>query len=126
MCKNIVNGLVLCLLLSIPIGCASKGRDASAGSQSGTAKIYVLRRLTALGGGGITISDNGKQIGTIHRGGIITWKREPGTVVVEASGATDAKLSTVVEANQVYFIEVRSSRAASPVSGSRNSFSFKG
>jgi hypothetical protein len=81
-------------------------------SESGKAKIYVLRKLTTLGGGGIVISDNGKPVGTIHRGSSISWMSEPGTILIEASAANNAKLSLAVQANQVYFVEVRKSRVA--------------
>jgi hypothetical protein len=101
MSTNFARGLVVCILSSLVISCASTGEV----NQSAKAKIYVLRRLSVLGGGGIAISDNGKSIGTIHRGGIVTWDREPGRVVIAASAASEAKMTLVVKANEVYYLE---------------------
>lgn len=110
--NNIVRGFVVCLLSSLVISCASTRRNTIATAGDGKAQIYVLRPLSVLGGGGIVITDNGKTVGTLHRGGIVKWEREPGALVVGATAANDAQVSITVEPNQVYFIEVRKRRVA--------------
>lgn len=104
MSTNLARGLLLYILSSLVISCALTGK---VGDQGAKAKIYVLRRFSVLGGSGIAISDNGKSIGTIHRGGIITWDREPGRVVIAASAASEANVTLVVQANQVYYLETK-------------------
>jgi hypothetical protein len=102
---NLVCGLVVCVLSNFVIGCSSV--EKVTGEQTGNAKIYVLRRLSVTGSGRIAISDNGKPVGTIDRGASLTWNRPPGTLVVTASHGTEAKETLTVQANQVYYIEVR-------------------
>jgi hypothetical protein len=102
---NLVCGLVVCVLSNLVIGCSFVGKVT--GEQTGNAKIYVLRRLSVTGSGRIAISDNGKPVGTIDRGEMLTWNRPPGTIVVTASHGTEAKETLTVQANQVYYIEVR-------------------
>jgi hypothetical protein len=102
---NLVCGLVVCVLSNLVIGCSFVGKVT--GEQTGNAKIYVLRRLSVTGSGRIAISDNGKPVGTIDRGEMLIWNRPPGTIVVTASHGTEAKETLTVQANQVYYIEVR-------------------
>jgi hypothetical protein len=102
---NFVCGLVVCVLSNLVIGCSFVGKVT--GEQTGNAKIYVLRRLSVTGSGRIAISDNGKPVGTIDRGGMLTWSRPPGTLVVAASHGAESKETLTVQANQVYYIEVR-------------------
>src|SRR4029077_2808104 len=105
MITHLLRGLAACVLLSAAVGCSSIGKFA--GNQSAKAKIYVLRHSSLRGGGAIVISDNGKSVGTIHRGGIVTWERQPGTLEITASGTTMAKITLVVQANGVYYVEAK-------------------
>jgi hypothetical protein len=105
MATNLVPGLIVCVLSSLVISCNSTGK-ISRGHEA-RSKIFVLRRLSVLGGGGIAISDNGKSVGTIHRGGIVVWDRPPGTFVVSATGASEAKVTLTVQPNEVYYLETR-------------------
>ena len=58
------------------------------------------------------MKDNGKQVGTIDRGGILSWNRPPGTAVVSVShGDSEAKETVMAQANQVYYVEVRATHA---------------
>jgi hypothetical protein len=102
---NLIRAVVICILSSVIISCSSIAKLT--GDHTGTAKIYVLRRLSVTGSGRITVSDNGKPVGTIDRGGILSWNRPAGTAVVTASHGTENKVTLTVEANQVYYIEVR-------------------
>ncbi|MEY2536396.1 MAG: hypothetical protein QOG67_136 [Verrucomicrobiota bacterium] len=100
-----MRGIVACLLSSIVLSCSSIGkvpRDSGAKS-----KIYVLRHYSVRGGGDIIISDNGKSVGTSRRGSIVSWERPPGTAVIAASGANEARITLVVEANKVYYVETK-------------------
>jgi|GEM_PF-3473190 hypothetical protein len=112
--KTIIAGLVVCTLSTLVIGCHSIGNSLSkiTGNRSPSAKIYVLRRLSVTGSGRITVMDNGKQVGTIDRGGSLTWERPPGTAVVTVShGDSQGKETVTVQANQVYYLEVRATHA---------------
>jgi hypothetical protein len=100
-----MRGLIACVLSGLVISCSSVGNITR--DNNPKARIYVLRRLSALGGGGIAISDNGKPVGTIHRGSIISWDRQPGPLVVTASGTTQAKATLNVQPNEVYYLETR-------------------
>src|SRR5205807_4592525 len=102
---NLIRAVVLCLLSSAIIGCSSLGKLA--GDHGANAKIYVLRRLSVTGAGRIAVSDNGKPVGTIDRGGILSWNRPAGAAVVTGSHGTEAKVALTVEANQVHYIEVK-------------------
>jgi hypothetical protein len=108
--KTVIAGLVVCMLSSLVIGCHSLSKIT--GSHSPTAKIYILRRLAVTGSGRITVKDNGKQVGTIDRGGILSWSRPPGAAVVTVShGDSEAKETVTAQANQVYYLEVRATHA---------------
>jgi len=112
--KAIIAALVVCALSSLVIGCHSIGNSLNkiTGNSSPSAKIYVLRRLSATGSGRITVMDNGKQVGTSDRGGILSWSRPPGTAVVTVShGDSEAKETVTAQANQVYYLEVRATHA---------------
>ena|SRR5207302_72500 len=106
---NLIRAVTLCLLSSAIIGCSSFSKLA--GDHGANSKIYVLRRLSVTGAGRIAISDNGKPVGTIDRGGILSWNRPAGTAVVTGSHGTEAKTTLTVEANQVYYIEVKATHA---------------
>jgi hypothetical protein len=106
----------VCALSVFVVSCGSIGKIGSPTSQSEKAKIYVLRHITALGGGPIGITQNGNKVGKIDRGGILEFGAAPGKVVIEASAADVSQLTLEVEANKVYFVEVRKAR----VPGSRS------
>jgi hypothetical protein len=110
--KTYGHSIWVCLLSLFLVGCASTAEIGSASLHNGKAKIYVLRRLTALGRGGIGITENGNRVGKIDRGGILQFETAPGEVVIEASGAGVSKLTLAVEGNNVYFVEVRKARVA--------------
>jgi hypothetical protein len=106
--KPIIPAVVVCVLSSLVIGCHSLSKMS--GGQ--TAKIYVLRRLSMTGSGRITVKDNGKQVGTIDRGGSLNWRRSAGTATITIyHGDSEAKQTLTVEANQTYYLEVRASHA---------------
>jgi hypothetical protein len=108
--KTVIVGLVVCTLSTLVIGCHSLSKIT--GNRSPSAKIYVLRRLSVTGSGRITVMDNGKQVGTIDRGGSLTWERPPGTAVVTVSHAdSQGKETVMAQANQVYYLEVRATHA---------------
>jgi hypothetical protein len=103
---NLIRVVVICILSIAVIGCSSIAKLG--GDHSANAKIYVLRRLSVTGSGRIAVTDNGKPVGTIDRGGILSWNRPAGTAMVGAShGGSEAKQTVTVEANQVYYIEVK-------------------
>jgi hypothetical protein len=108
--KTTIAALILCVVSTLIIGCHSISNSISkiSGQRSPTAKVYVLRRLGVTGSGRITVMDNGKQVGTIDRGGILSWSRPPGTALVTVShGGSEAKETLTVEANKTYYLEVR-------------------
>lgn len=108
--KTVFAGLVICMLSSLVIGCHSLNKIT--GSQNPSAKIYVLRRLAVTGSGRIAVKDNGKQVGTIDRGGSVSWSRPPGTAVISVShGDSEAEETVTAQANQVYYLEVRATHA---------------
>jgi hypothetical protein len=112
--KTIIAALVACAVSSAIIGCHSISNSFSkiTGNRGPTAKIYVLRRLAVTGSGRITVLDNGKQVGTIDRGGILSWNRPAGTSTVTVShGGSEAKETLTAEANQIYYLEVRATHA---------------
>jgi hypothetical protein len=88
--KTVIAALLVCTLSSLVIGCHSISKMT--GGQNDAATIYVLRRLSVTGSGRITVFDNGKQVGTIDRGGAFSWRRLPGTAVITIShGGSEAK-----------------------------------
>ncbi len=108
--KTIIAVLVVCAASSLVIGChsVSNSLGKTTGNQAPNAKIYVLRRLSVTGSGRITVLDNGKQVGTIDRGGILSWKRPPGSSTITIShGGSEAKETITAEAGQTYYLEVR-------------------
>ena len=105
MITSLIRGVVACVLSSVVLSCSSVGKVG--GDHSAKATIYVMRHHSVHGGGGIIISDNGKLVGTSHRGSIVTWERPPGTALIVASGANEAKITLVVEANKVYYLETK-------------------
>jgi len=112
--KTIICAVVACSLSSLAIGCHSISNSIGkiAGNRSPTAKIYVLRRLAVTGSGRITVMDNGRQVGTIDRGSSLSWSQPPGTASITVShGGSEAKETLTVQANQVYYLEVRATHA---------------
>lgn len=112
--KTIIAALVACAVSSAIIGCHSISNSVSkiTGNGAPPAKIYVLRRLAVTGSGRITVMDNGKQVGTSDRGGILSWNRPPGSSTVTVShGGSQAKETLTAEANQTYYLEVRATHA---------------
>jgi len=110
--KLIIPAVVVCALSSLVIGCHSLSNSLSKISGEQNAKIYVLRRLSMTGSGRITVKDNGKQVGTIDRGGSLSWKRPAGTATVTIShGDSEAKETVSVQANQTYYLEVQATHA---------------
>jgi hypothetical protein len=105
-----------CILAFFLVGCGTPWANTGPKHQVGKARVCVLRRFTALGGGPIKITENGKSVGKIDRGGILQFETEPGTVIIEASGAGVSKLTVDAAADKQYFVEVRKSR----VPGSRS------
>jgi hypothetical protein len=107
---KLFRAVIICILSSGFIDCSSVGKLT--GSNSSNAKIYVLRRLSVTGSGRIAVFDNGKSVGTIDRGSMLSWSRPAGTAVVTAShGEPEAKVTLTVEANQVYYVEVKATHA---------------
>jgi hypothetical protein len=112
--KTIIAALVACAVSSLVIGCHSVSNSISKVTENHgpTAKIYVLRRLSVTGSGRITVLDNAKQVGTIDRGGILSWNRPPGSSTVTVShGGSEAKETLTAEANQIYYLEVGATHA---------------
>jgi hypothetical protein len=111
--KTTIAALVLCTVSTLVIGCHSIGNSLSKiNGQSPTGKVYVLRRLATTGSGRITVMDNGKQVGTVDRGGILSWSRTPGTALVTVShGGSEAKETLTVEASETYYLEVKATHA---------------
>ena len=68
--KLILPAVVICSVSTLVIGCHSLSNSASKISEEQNAKIYLLRRLSMTGSGRI----NGKQVGTIDRGGSLSWR----------------------------------------------------
>jgi hypothetical protein len=96
------------MLSSLVIGCHSLSKM----SENQNAKIYVLRRLSLTGSGRITVKDNAKQVGTIDRGGSLSWNRPAGTATITIYHAgSEAKQTLTVEANQTYYLEVKATHA---------------
>lgn len=76
---------------------------------NGNAKIYALRK-SRLAGAAVTVSilDTGSSVGKIASGGVLSWERPPGAVVLEGIAKYNVNLSFSVSAGDVVFIEVSS------------------
>ena len=76
-------------------------------------KIYILRKGKFTGSGiAFPISDNGRPIGRIGSGGILSWERPPGLCNVGASASNEQSVSINVKAGHVYFFETRATWGA--------------
>lgn len=80
---------------------------------NGNAKIYVLRKSGFAGSGvAIRIADTGQPIGNIGSGGVLSWERAPGQVVVGASASNENNVAFSVASGDVVFIETRTNWGA--------------
>ena len=108
---------ILCLFI---IGCASTETYVETISTNSSmdlshllkdktkGRIYVLRDSKFVGSAiGIQIHDNGRTVGKLGNGGIVTWERPPGLCNLGASASNEQNASVEVEAGNVYFFEAR-------------------
>ena len=71
------------------------------------ARLVVMRRNGFLGSAiGFEISDNGRAIGKIGPGGVLTWDRDSGQVVIGSRASNQANLTIASRGAGVYFVEV--------------------